>query len=64
LQYFCSYSGYDDSRLPFDPPLMVYFRRRLTPEMLGEINEMILNTVQKRPSHGHPHALCAAEVHV
>jgi hypothetical protein len=30
LQYFCGYSGYDDSKLPF------------TPEILGEINELIL----------------------
>ena len=42
LQYFCGYAGYDDSKLPFDPSLMVYFRKRLTPEVLGEINEMIL----------------------
>ena len=42
LQYFCGYSGYDDSEPPFDPSLMVYFRKRLTPEILGEINEMIL----------------------
>ena len=42
LQYFCGYEGYDDSRLPFDPSLMVYFRKRLTPEIIGEINEIIL----------------------
>ena len=42
LQYFCGYPGYDDSKLPFDPSLMVYFRKRLTPEILGEINEMIV----------------------
>ena len=41
LQYFCGYPGYDDEKLPFDPSLMVYFRKRLTPEVLGEINEMI-----------------------
>ena len=40
LQYFCGYPGYDDEKLPFDPSLMVYFRKRLTPEVLGEINEM------------------------
>ena len=34
LQYFCGYPGYDDSKLPFDPSLMVYFRKRLTPEVL------------------------------
>ena len=37
LQYFCGYAGYDDEHLPFDPSLMVYFRKRLTPEVLGEI---------------------------
>ena len=47
LQYFCGYEGYDDSRLPFDPSLMVYFRKRLTPEIIGEINEMILQDAVK-----------------
>lgn len=42
LQYFCGYKKYDDSKPPFDASLMVYFRKRLTPEILGEINEMIL----------------------
>ena len=51
LQYFCGYLGYDDSKLPFDPSLMVYFRKRLTPEILGEINEMVLSTVQKETPH-------------
>lgn len=45
LQYFCGYPGYDDEHLPFDPSTMVYFRKRLTPEILGEINEMILRAV-------------------
>lgn len=42
LQYFCGYKSYDDSKLPFDPSLMVYFRKRLTPEILGEINEIVI----------------------
>lgn len=42
LQYFCGYPEYNDEKLPFDPSLMVYFRRRLTPEILCEINEMII----------------------
>ncbi len=46
FQYFCGYTGYDDEHLPFDPSTMVYFRKRLTPEILGEINEMILQTVR------------------
>ena len=41
LQYFCGMPGYTDE-LPFDPSLMVHFRKRLTPEILGEINEMII----------------------
>jgi IS5 family transposase len=46
LQYFCGYPEYNDEKLPFDPSLMVYFRKRLTPEILGEINEMIINKAQ------------------
>ena len=48
LQYFCGYAGYDDGKLPFDPSLMVYFRKRLTPEVLGEINEMIVRDAKER----------------
>ena len=50
LQYFCGYPGYDDEKLPFDPSLMVYFRKRLTPEVLGEINEMIIRDAKTRES--------------
>ncbi len=46
FQYFCGYKEYDDSKPPFDPSLMVYFRKRLTPEILGEINEMIISKAQ------------------
>lgn len=45
LQY--GYPGYDDSKLPFDPSLMVYFRKRRTPEILGEINEIIVSAARK-----------------
>ena len=48
LQYFCGYPGYDDEKLPFAPSLMVYFRKRLTPEVLGEINEMIVRDAKGR----------------
>ena len=46
LQFFCGYSEYNDEKLPFDPSLMVYFRKRLTPEILGEINEMIIQNAE------------------
>jgi len=47
LQYFCGFSAYQDER-PFDSSLMVYFRKRLTPEILGEINEMIIQKAQDK----------------
>ena len=46
LQSFCGYSEYNDEKFPFDPSLMVYFRKRLTPEILGEINEMIIQKAE------------------
>ena len=46
LQFFCGYSEYNDEKLPFDPSLMVYFRKRLTPEILGKINEMIIQKAE------------------
>jgi len=52
FQYFCGYPGYDDSKLPFDPSLLVYFRKRLTPEVLGEINEIIVSAARKE-EHRH-----------
>ena len=53
MQYFCGLPGYTDER-PFDPSLMVYFRKRLTPEIIGEINEMIItaNTPKDDNSQG------------
>lgn len=48
LQYFCGYKAFDDSKPPFDPSMMVYFRKRLTPEIVGEINEMIIMAEQAK----------------
>ena len=42
LQYFCGMPTYED-KPPFNPSAMVFFRKRLTPEILGEINEMIIS---------------------
>ena len=41
MQYFIGLPGYQ-SAPPFVPSLLVYFRKRLTPEVLAEINEMII----------------------
>ena len=48
LQYFCGYKAFDDSKPPFDSSMMVYFRKRLTPEIIGEINEMIIVAEQTK----------------
>lgn len=51
LQYFCGYSGFDDSKPPFDSSSMVHFRKRITPEILSEINEMIIQEAQPDEDH-------------
>lgn len=48
LQYFSWYPSYDDEKLPFDSSLMVYFRKRLTPEILGKINEDVVRDAKER----------------
>jgi len=48
LQYFCGYPGYNDEELPFDPSLMLYSRKRRSPEVWGEINEIILRDAKER----------------
>ena len=40
-QYFIGLSGYQQEP-PFAPSLLVEFRKRLTADILGEINEMII----------------------
>lgn len=40
LQYFLGFEGYKDER-PFEASMMTYFRRRLGPDVIAEINEMI-----------------------
>lgn len=46
LQFFCGMPGYSE-KPPFEASLMVYFRKRLTPEILAEINEMIIAGTEK-----------------
>ena len=46
LQFFCGLPGYED-KPPFDPSLMVHFRKRLTPEILVEVNERIIAKGEK-----------------
>ena len=53
LQYFCGMPEYED-KMPFGPSFMVYFRKRLTPEILGEINEMIIAKAENKPDSEPP----------
>jgi plasmid stabilization system protein ParE len=49
LQYFCGFPGYSEE-MPFDPSLMVHFRKRLTSEILQEVNEMIISKAEENIS--------------
>jgi len=48
LQYFCGYKAFDDSKPPFAPSMMVYFRKCLTSEIIGGIKEMIIAAEQDK----------------
>ena len=49
LQYLIGMEGYKDEEL-FDPSMMVYFRKRISPKMLCEINERIHSEQVKKNS--------------
>jgi IS5 family transposase len=41
LQYFLGFPAYSYA-LPFDPSMMTWFRERVTPEMLAEVNDCVI----------------------
>ena len=41
LQYFLGFGEYSNAR-PFDPSTMTWFRERITPEMLTEVNDYVI----------------------
>lgn len=41
MQYFLGYSGYS-SKVPFDPSMMVHFRKRFSDEDLRHINKLVV----------------------
>jgi len=47
LQYFLGYEGYKDE-LSFDPSMMVHFRKRLSGNILKEINALIIKNLNSR----------------
>jgi hypothetical protein len=46
LQYFIGLCGFVD-KAPFDPSLMVHFRKRLGPDIINQINEWIANPTKE-----------------
>ena len=50
LQYFLGYEGYCDEA-PFDPSMMVHFRKRLNQAVVNEVNELVTAPyVEREPS--------------
>ena len=49
-QYFIGLPGYED-KIPFVPSLLVEFRKRLSEDVLNEINEMIIEYNTKKDDH-------------
>jgi len=47
MQYFCGFESYTTER-PFDPSLMVHFRKRITAEMMKEISEEVFAAEAKK----------------
>ncbi len=52
LQYFLGYEGYKDE-LPFDPSMMVHFRKRLSGNILKEVNALVIEREkEEKKEHG------------
>ena len=47
LQYFLGFEGYRDE-VPFDPSMMVHFRKRLSGKILKDVNGMIIEAQKQR----------------
>lgn len=41
LQYFLGFDRYEDRKTPFDPSMLVHFRKRLSDDVLMEVNDLI-----------------------
>lgn len=51
LQYFLGYEGYKDE-IPFDPSMMVHFRKRLSGKILKEINALVIERATEEKEEG------------
>ena len=50
LQYFLGYEGYK-YEIPFDPSMMVHFRKRLSADFLKEVNALIIEKSKADDEH-------------
>ena len=50
MQFFIGLHSFTD-RAPFDTSTMTYFRKRLTPEILAEINQLIVEASKDDDNH-------------
>ncbi|MBU4270240.1 IS5 family transposase [Candidatus Dependentiae bacterium] len=50
LQYLIGFHEYQD-KVPFNPSMMVHFRKRLSPEIMARINDVIINGKLKKDDH-------------
>jgi IS5 family transposase len=55
MQYFIGMHSFSD-QAPFDASTMTLFRKRLTPEILNEINQMIVEATKTNDDSGDPKA--------
>jgi IS5 family transposase len=51
LQYFLGLEGYREEP-PFDPSLLTYFRKRLGPEVINQVNEWIVQAARQEEEGG------------
>lgn len=49
MQYFVGLPGYEDKE-PFNPSSLTNFRKRLTPEIISEINELLIEEHEEQDS--------------
>ena len=53
LQYFLGFEEYS-SAPPFDPSMMTWFRERVTPEMMAEVNDYVIGRKKAEDKEGPP----------
>ena len=53
LQYFLGFEEYS-SVPPFDPSMMTWFRERVTPEMMAEVNDYVIGRKKVKDKEGTP----------